>query len=51
MEPSAFQTVLTAIQTGAIANINTILPTAGAIFALTFGISFIPKILKKFKGV
>jgi hypothetical protein len=44
------EAVLTTIQSGVIANINSILPTAGAIFALTFGISFIPSILKKFKG-
>jgi len=41
---------LTAIQTAVTGNIESILPVAGAIFALTFGISMLPKIIKKLRG-
>jgi len=44
------EAVLATIQSSVTSNINLVLPVAGAIFALTFGISMIPAIIKKLKG-
>jgi hypothetical protein len=42
------EAVLATIQTTLIENINAILPVAGTLFALIFGIRLIPRIIKSF---
>ena len=42
------ETVLTSIQTALTSNIDAILPVAGGLFALMFGIKLVPKIIKSF---
>ena len=40
--------VLTTIQSSITSNINAILPVAGSLFALMFGIKLIPRLIKSF---
>lgn len=48
MESSAFSVALTTVQTSIAGDINTILPVAGTLFALFFGIKLIPRLIKSF---
>ena len=43
-----FSTTLTAISTAVTGNVTTILPVAGTLFALMFGVKLIPKLIQKF---
>jgi hypothetical protein len=48
MEPTAFEAALTSLQTALSGNITSILPVAGTLFALYFGIKLIPRLIKSF---
>ena len=47
-DATVFDSTLTAISTGISSNITTILPVAGGLFALMFGIKLIPRLIKSF---
>lgn len=48
MTPTAFETALTSMSTALTGNINSILPVAGGLFALYFGIKLVPRLIKQF---
>ena len=48
MEPSLITATMTTLSTALTTNISQILPVAGVLFALLFGIKLIPKIIKSF---